>query len=58
MKDGNRQKEAARESDVRKGSQTERVSSVEKVGSKGHGIKFGVPNHPDKSVMTKGKLEQ
>jgi len=43
-------------SDVRKGNQPERVSSVEKVGSTGAGIKFGVPAHPDKSVVTKGKI--
>jgi len=43
-------------SDVRKGNQSERVSSVEKVGSTGAGIKFGVPAHPDKSVVTKGKM--
>lgn len=59
MKDGNRQKESARESDVRKGSQAERVSSVERVGSKGgHGVSFPVHNHPDKSVVTKGKLAE
>lgn len=59
MKDGNRQKESARESDVKKGHQAEHVSSVERVGSHaGHGVSFGVPNHPDKSVVTKGKLEQ
>lgn len=57
MKDGNRQKESARESDVKKGHQTERVSGVEKVGGP-TGVRFGLPNHPDKSVVTKGKLEQ
>lgn len=59
VKDGNRQEESVRESDVRKGSQTEKVSGVERVGSKGgHGVSFPVHQHPDKSVMTKGKLEQ
>jgi hypothetical protein len=59
MKDGNRQKESARESDVKKGHQAEKVASVEHVGSHGgHGVRFGLPNHPDKSVVTKGKLEQ
>ncbi len=59
MKDGNRQKESARESDTKKGKQTERVSGVERVGSHGgEGISFPVHEHPDKSVVTKGKLEQ
>jgi len=49
-------KASVKGSDVRKGNQPERVSSVEKVGSTGSGIKFGVPAHPDKSVVTKGKL--
>lgn len=57
MKDGNRQKESARESDVKKGHESERVSSVEKVGGP-TGVRFGLHNHPDKSVVTKGKLEQ
>lgn len=57
MKDGNRQKESARESDVKKGHQSERVSSVEKVGGP-TGVRFPVHSHPDKSVVTKGKLEQ
>jgi hypothetical protein len=51
MKDGNRQAESARESDVKRPGNSERVSGIEKVGSKGHGIKFGVPAHPDKSVV-------
>lgn len=51
MKDGNRQKESARESDVKKGHESERVSSVEKVGSTGHGVKFPVPNHHDMSKV-------
>lgn len=59
MKDGNRQKESVRESDVKKGHQSERVSSVERVGSRGSsGVSFPVHSHPDKSVVTKGKLEQ
>lgn len=59
MKDGNRQKESVRESDVRKGHQTEKVSGAERVGSHGgHGVSFPVHQHPDKSVVTKGKLEQ
>lgn len=57
MKDGNRQKESARESDVKKGHESERVSSVEKVGGP-TGVRFGLHNHPDKSVVTKGKLAQ
>jgi hypothetical protein len=59
MKDGNRQKESAKESDVKKGHQTERVSGVERVGSHGSGgVSFPVHNHPDKSVVTKGKLAE
>lgn len=54
MKGENKASEKGR--DVRKGSQAERVSGVEKVGSSGAGVKFGVPAHPDKSVVTKGKL--
>lgn len=57
MKDGNRQKESARESDVKKGHQTERVSSAEKVGGP-TGVRFGVPDHHDMSVVTKGKMKQ
>jgi len=57
MKDGNRQAESAAKADVRKGSQPERVSSVERVGSKGGGVSFPVHQHPDKSVVTKGKLD-
>lgn len=56
MKSENKASEKGR--DVRKGSQAERVQSVEKVGSKGEGVKFGVPAHPDKSVVTKGKMAQ
>lgn len=38
--------------DVKKGHQSERVSGVERVGSHcGHGVSFGVPAHPDKSVV-------
>jgi len=51
MKDGNRQKESARESDVKRPGGAERVSGVEKVGSSGHGIKFPVPNHHDMSKV-------
>jgi hypothetical protein len=59
MKDGNRQAESAAKADVRKGNQPERVSSVERVGSKGNGgVSFPVHQHPDKSVVTKGKLAQ
>jgi len=57
MSHDDRQKASAKESDVRKGSQTERVSSVEKVGGP-TGVRFGIPNHPDKSVVTKGKLAE
>lgn len=59
MKDGNRQKESVRESDVKKGSQAEKVSGVERVGSKGgEGVSFPVHAHPDLSVVTKGKMKQ
>ena len=59
MKDGYRQKESAKESDVKKGHESERVSSVERVGSHGSGgVSFPLHQHPDKSVVTKGKLEQ
>lgn len=52
MKDGNRQKESARESDVKKGHESERVSSVERVGSHGSsGVSFPVPNHHDMSKV-------
>ena len=55
MKDGNRQAESAAKADVRKGNQPERVSSVERVGSKGSGgVSFPVHQHPDKSVLSKG----
>lgn len=44
MSHDDRQKESARESDSRKGHQSERVSSIEKVGGP-TGVRFGVPNH-------------
>lgn len=57
MKGENKASEKGR--DVRKGDQAERVSSVERVGSKGGGgVSFPVHQHPDKSVVTKGKLAQ
>jgi len=57
MKDENKMSE--RGEDVKKGNQPERVSSVERVGSHGgQGVSFGLPDHPDKSVVTKGKLKQ
>jgi hypothetical protein len=56
-KDGYRQKESAREADGKKGGQPQKVSSVEKVGGP-TGVRFGMPDHPDKSVVTKGKLAQ
>ena len=57
MSHDDRQKASARESDVRKSSQAQKVSSVEKVGGP-TGVRFGVHDHPDKSVVTKGKLAQ
>ena len=59
MSHDDRQKASARESDVRKGSQTGKVSGVERVGSHGSGgVSFPLHEHPDKSVVTKGKLAQ
>lgn len=50
-------KTAARESDVKRGpSPAERVSGIEKVGGP-TGVRFPVHAHPDKSVVTKGKLD-
>ena len=57
MSHDDRQKASAKESDVRKGHQAEKVSSVEKVGGP-TGVRFPVHDHPDKSVVTKGKLAQ
>jgi hypothetical protein len=57
MSHDDRQKESARESDSRKGSQAEKVSSIEKVGGP-TGVRFGLPDHPDLSVVSKGKLKQ
>jgi hypothetical protein len=57
MKDEN--KASKKGEDVKKGHQAERVSSVERVGSHGSGgISFPVHSHPDKSVVTKGKLAE
>ena len=57
MKDENKSSEAGRDS--KKGDQPERVSSVERVGSPGgYGVSFGLHDHPDKSVVSKGKLKQ
>jgi hypothetical protein len=45
--------------DVKTGDQPKKVSSVERVGSHGSGgVSWPLHNHPDKSVVTKGKLEQ
>lgn len=53
----NRSSESGR--DVKKGNQPERVSSVERVGSHGgDGVSFPIHDHPDKSVVSKGKLKQ
>jgi len=52
MKGENKASEKGR--DVRKGHQAERVQSVEKVGSTGSGVKFGVPNHHDHSKVGGG----
>lgn len=50
MKDENKSSEQGR--DVKKGNQPERVSSIERVGSHGgHGVSFGLPDHPDKSKV-------
>lgn len=52
-------KSSMKGSDNRKGSQAESVKSVEKVGSSnGNGVRFGVPNHHDASVVSKGRLKQ
>jgi hypothetical protein len=41
------------------GREKESVKSEEMVGSSGsHGIRFPLPNHPDKSVMSGGKLKE
>jgi hypothetical protein len=57
MKDENKASEAGR--DVKKGAQPERVASVERVGSPGgEGISFPVHAHPDKSVVSNGKLKE
>lgn len=49
-------RESARASDVKRGpSPAERVSGIEKVGGP-TGVRFGLHNHPDKSVVSKGKL--
>lgn len=55
MKDENKSSEKGR--DVHKGSTPERVQSVEKVGGP-TGVRFPVHEHPDKSVVSKGKLAQ
>lgn len=58
MKDENKASE--RGEDVKRGHPTERVSGkggVEKVGGP-TGVRFGLHDHPDKSVVTKGKLAQ
>lgn len=41
------------------GHEKETVKSEEMVGSSGpHGIRFPLHNHPDKSVVTRGKLKE
>jgi hypothetical protein len=57
MSHDDRQKASAAQSDVRKGSQPGKVSGIEKVGGP-TGVRFGLPPHPDKSVVTKGKLAE
>ena len=57
MSHDDRQKMSAKEADVKKGHESERVSSIEKVGGP-TGMRFSVHEHPDKSVVTKGKLAQ
>jgi hypothetical protein len=50
-------RESAAASDVKRGpSPAERVSGIEKVGGP-TGVRFPVHAHPDKSVVTKGKLK-
>lgn len=50
-------KTAARSADVKRGpSPAEKVSSIEKVGGP-TGVRFPVHPHPDKSVVSKGKLK-
>lgn len=57
MKDENKASEKG--SDVKRGKTPESVQNVERVGSHGSGgISFPIHAHPDKSVVTKGKLEQ
>jgi len=57
MKDENKMSEKGE--DVRKGKMPESVQNVERVGSKGgEGISFPIHQHPDKSVVTKGKLKE
>lgn len=56
MKDEN--KASMKGSDVHKGKTPESVQNVERVGSKGEGISFPLHQHPDKSVVSKGKLDQ
>ncbi len=56
MKDEN--KASMRGSDIKKGKTPESVQNVERVGSKGEGVSFPLHAHPDKSVVSKGKLEQ
>jgi hypothetical protein len=57
MSHDDRQKASAAQSDMRKGSQAGKISDIEKVGGP-TGVRFGVHDHPDKSVVTKGKLGQ
>lgn len=56
MKDEN--KASKQGSDNRKGKTPESVQNVERVGSRSGGVSFPLHQHPDKSVVTKGKLEQ
>jgi hypothetical protein len=60
MKDENTENKSSESGrDVKRGNQPSRVSSVERVGSHGgHGVSFGLPDHPDKSVVSKGKLKE
>lgn len=49
-------RESAHSADVKRGHPDERVSGIEKVGGP-TGVRFPIHNHPDKSVVAKGKLK-
>lgn len=48
--------ESSKSADVKRGHPDERVSGIEKVGGP-TGVRFPVHSHPDKSVVSKGKLK-